>query len=282
MQTVYVDVLIALNLLISWAMLRTCGELCRRRAGRGRMALASLLGGMSSLIILLPQLPGPALVILRLALAMGLVRLAFRWEGGRMFLRMTGLLFIVSLLFAGGMAALWSLLSPRGLAVRNGTVYFHIPAWMLAGAATVGYLAARGMGAALEKRLPEKFVEGYTVQALGRTGSLRLLTDTGNRLTFSGLPVAVIGEKAAGFLPPEAAAAAGDLSLAAAVGRACPGKLKFIPCRTAAGEKLLPGFEAELKRERDGAVFRCFLAVTEEDCFSAGEEGVDGVIGAVN
>ena len=58
MQTVYVDVLIALNLLISWAMLRTCGELCRRRAGRGRMALASLLGGMSSLIILLPQLPG--------------------------------------------------------------------------------------------------------------------------------------------------------------------------------------------------------------------------------
>ena len=111
------------------------------------------------------------LLILRLALAMGLVRLAFRWEGGRMFLRMTGLLFVVSLLFAGGMAALWSLLSPRGLAVRNGTVYFHIPAWMLAGAATVGYLAARGMGAALEKRLPEKLVEGYTVQALGRAGN---------------------------------------------------------------------------------------------------------------
>ena len=80
----------------------------------------------------------------------------------------------------------------------------------------------------------------------------------------------------------EAAAAAGDFTLAAAVGRAYPGKLKFIPCRTAAGEKLLPGFEAELKRERDGAAFRCFLAVTEEDCFSAGEEGVDGVIGAVN
>lgn len=83
MQTVYVDVLIALNLLISWAMLRTCGELCRRRAGRGRMGARLAARGMSSLIILLPPLPGPVLLILRLALAMGLGPLAFRWEGGR-------------------------------------------------------------------------------------------------------------------------------------------------------------------------------------------------------
>ncbi len=285
MQTVYVDVLIALNLILTWAMLRTCGELCRRQASRGRMAAAAMLGGLSSLVILLPALPEGVLLLCRLLLAMGLIRVAFRWEGVKMFGRMTGILFAVSLLFAGGMAALWSFLTPGGMAVHNGTVYFHIPAWMLAGAATVGYLTARGMGAALEKRLPRTLLESYTVRALGQVGELTLLTDTGNRLTFSGRPVAVIGAKAASFLPPEVAAAAGDYSLAAALGRQNPHRVKLIPCRTAAGEKLLPGVEAELKRQRDGAVFPCFLALTGENCFSDATEGgesADGVIGVIN
>lgn len=285
MQTVYVDVLVASNLLITWAMLRTCGELCRRKAGRGRMAAASLLGGASALLILLPELPGAVLAVFRLLLAMGLVRMAFRWEGWRMFFRMAGVLFMVSLLFAGGMAALWALFQPKGLAVHNGTVYFHIPAWALAGAATVGYLAARGMGAALEHRMPADLLERYTVRALGRSGTLTLLTDTGNRLTFSGRPVAVIGAKAAGFLPPEVAAAAEDLSVAAAASRAYPGNIQFVPCRTAAGEKLLPGVRATLTRERDGASFDCLLALTGADCFPAPADGkgaADGVIGVVN
>lgn len=284
-QTVYVDVLVALNLLITWAMLRTCGELCRRKGGRGRMAAASLLGGASALLILLPELPWTMLAIFRLLLALGLVRMAFRWEGWRMFFRMAGVLFIVSLLFAGGMAALWALLQPRGLAVHNGTVYFHIPAWALAGAATVGYLASRGMGAALEHRIPADLLERYAVRALGRSGTLTLLTDTGNRLTFSGRPVAVIGAKAAGFLPPEVAAAAEDLSVAAAASRAYPGNIQFVPCRTATGEKLLPGVRATLTRERDGASFDCLLALTGEDCFQApvdGKVAADGVIGVIN
>ena len=279
MQTVYIDVLVALNLLLTWAMLRACGELCHRAARKGRMALASGIGGISSLVILLPELPWGALLVLRLLLSGLLVRAAFRWEGWRQLARMAGLLFAVSLLFAGGTAAVWSLFAPRGIALRNGTVYFHIPAWMLAGAATVGYLAARGVGSALEKRMPAALTEDYVASVNGRDAPLRLLTDTGNRLTFSGRPVAVIGTKAAGFLPPEAAAAAEDITIAAS------GKLKLIPCRTAAGEKLLPGVEARLTRRRDGAVFPCILAVTAENCFPGaldGKEGADGVIGVVN
>ena len=117
MQTIYLDVLVALNLYITWAMLYCCGVLTHRKAGRLRMGLGALAGGLSALIMLLPDLPAAALFIIRLALAGGIIFIAFGWQGKRSVARLTAVFFLVSLLFAGTMIGLYALFSPPGMAV---------------------------------------------------------------------------------------------------------------------------------------------------------------------
>jgi stage II sporulation protein GA (sporulation sigma-E factor processing peptidase) len=275
-QTIYLDVLVALNLYITWAMLYCTGLLTHRKAGRLRMGLGALAGGLSALILLLPQLPGVLLGLLRLGLAGGIILIAFGWQGWRTFLRLTLIFFLVSLLFVGGMIGLYALGSPSGMAVRNGTVYFHVSALTLVLATLAGCLISKLLSVLLEHRMPERMTEAFRCTIRGRELLLQLYIDTGNRLTSFGKPVAVVSAAVlSGILPPEVIACAADITLAAALPEKLRGRLRLVSCRTAAGQKLLPALPAVLYRLRDGASFDCLVALTEEKCF--GE--TDGVIG---
>ena len=288
MQTIYLDVLVALNLYITWAMLYCCGVLTHRKAGRLRMGLGALAGGLSALIMLLPDLPAAALFIIRLALAGGIILIAFGWQGKRSFARLTAVFFLVSLLFAGTMIGLYALFSPPGMAVRNGAVYFHVSALTLIAATLAGCGAAKLLSGVLEKRMPDAFTERFRAAAFGQQTVLTLYIDTGNRLTSFGSPVAVVhADSLRGLLPPEVTACAGDISLIPSLPEGWKGRLRLVPCRTAAGERLFPAVPANLTRERDGAVFHCLLAMTVENCFgqdgeNADGEKIDGVVGPLD
>ena len=288
MQTIYLDVLVALNLYITWAMLYCCSVLTHRKAGRPRIGLGALAGGLSALIMLLPDLGAAALFPIRLALAGGIILIAFGWQGLRGFVRLTLVFFMVSLLFAGGMVGLYALFSPPGMAVRNGAVYFHVSALTLVAATLLGCGAAKLLSAVLEKRMPAAFTERFRAAAFGQQTILTLYIDTGNRLTSFGSPVAVVSADALRkLLPAEVIACAGDVSLIPSLSEGWKGKLRLVPCRTAAGQRLFPAVPADLTRERDGAVFHCLLAMTVENCFGRDDENaegekVDGVIGPLD
>lgn len=285
MQTIYLDVLVVLNLYITWAMLYCCSILTHRKAGKLRMGLGALAGGISSMIMLLPNLPGALLFLIRFMLAGCIVWIAFGWQGRAIFIRLTLVFFVVSLLFAGGMIGLYALFSPAGMAVRNGTVYFHVSALILVLATLLGSIAAKLLSAVMEKRMPDTFVESFRVQALGQETLLTLYIDTGNRLTSFGKPVAVVDIRSLeALLPAEVTACAADISLIPALPAGWREKLRLIPCRTAAGQRLFPAVPADFKRERDGAVFHCLLAMTIENCFEKNgtEKVVDGVIGPLD
>lgn len=285
MQTIYLDVLVALNLYITWAMLYCCGVLTHRKAGKLRMGLGALAGGISSLIMLLPDLPAAVLFPIRLVLAGGIVFIAFGWQGRGIFIRLTLVFFLVSLLFAGGMIGLYALFAPSGMAVRNGTVYFHVSALLLVLATLLGSAAAKLLSAVMEKRMPDAFMERFCVRAFGQETLLTLYIDTGNRLTSFGKPVAVVNTRSlGGLLPAEVTACAADVSLIPELPDGWKGKLRLVPCRTAAGQRLFPAVPADFKRERDGAVFNCLLAMTVENCFAENgtEKDVDGVIGPLD
>ena len=281
-QTIYLDVLVALNLMLTWAMLRCTALLCHCHAGRGRIAAGSLAGGLAALVMLLPGLSTVVLMVVRLAVAGGIVLLAFGRQPRRMFARLTLTFFLVSVLFAGGMVALAALAAPPGLAVKNGTVYFHVSAVWLTAAAVAGCAAAKLFSWLFEKRMPVQLTERFIVRSCGREAAIRLLIDTGNRLTCFGKPVAVVSIQAvAGMLPDDLLACCSSLSAAARPGR-WQGKLRMVPCRTAAGERLLTGIEAVLVRQRDGAAFDCVLALGEEAFGLDAGERVDGVVGPLD
>ena len=263
MTEIYLDVLVGLNIYITWALFDCCELLGHIRAKRSRKCLASLAGGMSSLLILLPEMGMVTLALLRLGLAAGLTFIAFGFRGKRHFLRTVFLFFAVNFLFAGTMIALWLMAAPSGMAIRNGVVYFHLSALTLVISTVAASLAAKGLSFLFFRRKPEKLIETIRLTVDGNEAELRVFLDTGNRLLHHGLPVIACSEKVlSGVLPAGFAAVMTDLSAAAALPGRWKRRLRMVLCETAAGSKLLPAFLPDRVTRPDGTELRCLVALT--------------------
>ncbi len=139
-QTVYVDVLVGLNLFVNYFLLLATARLTHMPFKGGRGLLAAFALALTSLVALAPTLPPLASLAFRLiTAAMGVV-LAFRFPGGLPFLRLCGAFFAVSFAFGGIALAVQTLLRPPGLYVHNGAVYVALSPLLLVVSTVAAYL----------------------------------------------------------------------------------------------------------------------------------------------
>lgn len=286
-QTVYADVLFLLNFLLTWAMIRCTGILTGRKTSGWREAAGSLAGGAGAMLLLFS--PGNVLLWLLRILTGGLIGwIAYGFGSWRRFFRLCLTLFLVSFLIVGAMAGLMALTLPADAAtdaamdaaIKGGIVYFRVSPVVLIVAGCGGCLTAYAVKQITEKRMPDRLIRTFTVRIFGREERLRMLVDTGNRLTSFGTPVAVLTREALSrLLPPEAAACLFDRSAAAALSPLWKVRLRLIPCRTAAGETMLSGFPGTVADE-SAAEYRCIFASGESLPIHLDdqERGIDGVI----
>ena len=75
--TIYIDILILINLLINYLLLLTVRGFLHVRVGRGRIFLGALSGALGSLVILLPQPHWAVGLLYRLALSVVMVLACF-------------------------------------------------------------------------------------------------------------------------------------------------------------------------------------------------------------
>ena len=162
------DVLIALNLYITWFLLLAAERLAESRSPAWRRGLASLAGGVASLTILLPELPFLVLLLEKLGLAAAITWIAGGYGGWRRFCKRMGFFFGANFLFAGCMIALWLIAAPPRLTIRNGTVYYHIPALTLALSTIFAYGAVRLLVFFRERRVPERLVYRAEIELGGK------------------------------------------------------------------------------------------------------------------
>ena len=152
-NVIYLDVLVAVNLFVTYFLLLSTALLLHQKPKRWRMVLSALAGGASSLVIFLDDLHWLVPVLIKIALGVLLVIIAFPWKGKGVFIK-TALLFIaVNFLFAGIMMALWFFVSPVDMYYRNGVVYFNISALTLAVSTVVAYLIVRLIGWIIDRRV---------------------------------------------------------------------------------------------------------------------------------
>ena len=271
MTEIYLDVLIGLNVYITWALFDCCELLGHVRAKRGRKGIASVLGGLSSLLILLPELHPAALTVIRLSLAVLLTFTAFGKQETKRFLRTVFVFFTANFLFAGVIIACWLVFTPSGMAVRNGVIYFHLSALTLTLSTVAASLAARGLSALFFRRKPESLIETVTLSVDGRETELRVFLDTGNRLLYRGMPVMVCSEKVLRhLLPPELAAAKQDLAAVTSLSGRWRCRIRMVPCETVSGGRLLTAFLPDRVIRKDGSELRCLIALTDSS-FCGGE-----------
>ncbi|MBR2282826.1 MAG: sigma-E processing peptidase SpoIIGA [Ruminococcus sp.] len=195
MQTIYADVLIVLNTYISFFLLRITARLTHTPLRRGRCAAGSVLGGISSLLILLPPVGVPLLAVIRLSSACCICLAAFGFISIRRLIVNTAAFLCANILLAGLVYAVYSWLRPGLIVVGSGYFYVHFSLLVLILTTAGAYLIITAAGRLADSSSPGDWqvIIRYKTKLISVSG----LADTGDLLTdiFTGLPVVICGKE---------------------------------------------------------------------------------------
>lgn len=260
---IYADVLFILNVYITYALLMLTALFLGVRAKRLRLLAASIIGGIGSFIILLPEINAVFLGVIRLVLCLVFCLAGFSFVSIRQTLRQAATFLGVNFLFAGLMFAVWYFISPTAVYYNTGVVYFDIDALSLVAVTAVCYFAVKVFGSLYRMKTPENTLYDVTVSIGDDDIDLRGFLDTGNSLTdpFTSLPIIVVSRPALKKYFPT------DKSISDIIAES-PLKIRYLPCSTVSGSKLLPIFKADNVRIRgisaDFSISGVMIAVSDE------------------
>lgn len=237
-RVIYADVLVVVNIYITYFLLKSTSILAKNNPDRFRLFIASFLGGIYSLSVLLPENLQMLFSVLRLGASVIFVLLAFGYTSPKSFLRLNLCFLLSSFLFAGLMLALWYFICPRGMYFNGSVVYFDIDIMTLAVLTVVCYAFLRLFDRFFKSRAPVNTVFLCDVFYENECFRLKAFLDTGNRLTdyFTGKPVIVAQS---GIFRDKLSA---DIKDAEAMAEK---KIRLIFCDTLGGKGVLPAFSPE-------------------------------------
>lgn len=253
-QTIYVDVLMAVNFFISYFLLLACAKFLALPVKRGRLATASGVGAVFSLAVLLPEMPAVLSLVVKLLMSVAIVFCAFGYGGIKRLIRNTLTFYIVNFAFAGLMVAVWYCFAPQGLVIRNSVVYFNISPVLLILLAMGCYAVLTLIGRITGRQAPKELFCQITVTRGGATCVCNARVDTGNSLRepFSNDPVVIVErETIKRVVPPE-----GSLNF------------RLIPYDAVSGSGVLKAFRPDRMTisygEKIIRVSRVYVAVSEK------------------
>lgn len=228
MTTVYVDVLVTVNIFIDFLLILCVKRILNVRAGMLRMIGGSVLGGAFSLAALLPKLPFGLNLLSDLVFAALIVLAAFGFGGLRVFLRRVAVYFALSFAFCGLMVFICTTFHPKGMEICNDTVYFNISPFLLIILTLVCYYTTRLLKR-LTKGVSGKSTCNIEITLGGREISFQAAVDTGCTVKepFSGDYVIIAEERILRDLRP------GDDTM------------RIIPFESLGGSGILKGYRAE-------------------------------------
>lgn len=270
-QTIYVDVLVIINVYVNYGLLLLTALAVRINGERMRILLASLFGGVYSLIILIPGMNETVISLSRIPAVFLMVWLAFGYDGIKNFVRCASVFIGISMLLAGAMFALWVYICPDNMYFNSGIVYFDINALTLI-LLTVGvYAFIRIISIFFKSKVPHNFTYFMKLYIDGEEISCRAFHDTGNCLKdpFSGEGVIIVDfdvvKKVISEKVFDSFENINDTS-----------RIRFIPVRSVSGNGLMPSFRAEkiiLKGAEEAFSFdKPIIALCREKIFG-GEYG---------
>lgn len=142
-MTIYIDVLIIINIYVTFFLIKATAIFMHLQISVGRCIAGSILGGLSSLIILLPSLILPLNILLKSICGCVIAASSFGFKDFRAFIRKFVIFMLVNLIFAGIMLLLWFFAAPLGMVYNNGIVYFDISFFTITISTLISYFAIR-------------------------------------------------------------------------------------------------------------------------------------------
>lgn len=225
--------LLITSVYIDFLLIRGAGAILNISAiSLKREILASVVGSMFSLIILLPKMNTLLVIIIRLAGALIIMAIAFGYDDKKRMIKRTAVFFFVSLVFSGICLILSQTKAGKIFMYKNGNVYLNISAFVLIISSAMGYGIVK-----LFERFSQKDNTGgnftVTVYSDKKTyKSFPAVSDSGNFLAdmITGTPVIIF--------PREMLSGIYD-SIPENEENMIKG-WRLIPCHTVSGSTLIP------------------------------------------
>lgn len=196
-MTVYADVLIFINGVITYFLLLCVCSFFKFRPKTWRLILGATLGGISALTCFLPDLNFFTGLLVRTAVCAIIVFSVFSFKNKIRFLKFTLAFLTVTYIFGGAMLSLTELFKIKSVICKNGVCYFDIEPLFLIVSSGAIYLFMRFLMLFKRKTADEREVYTCIVEQDGVTVGFRGINDTGNSLCdpYFGSPVAIVEKK---------------------------------------------------------------------------------------
>ncbi len=241
-MTVYIDVLIIMNVYISYFTLRAASRLLHEALPFRRLALASVLGGFASLAALIGTDTVPALAV-RLLLTTLITLAAFGYGSVKLLALRSFVCFAVTMLICGAAVLIHELTGSSLIFPANGFVYVNVSALVLVISSAVIYGVLALLRRVFDTPVTDVMLT-LRVTNFGSTAELTAIADTGSHLRdfLTGLPVIVCKRSSlARVTPPNVTAYLdGDASDVSGI--------RLIPAVTVSGSSVMAAFRpAEIR-----------------------------------
>ena len=236
---VYVDVLLVVNLIVDFFLLKITFKLLKTDPKPIRVLISSFIGAVSSLYIFFPESTAFINITYQLIIGSLIMLTALGFKSLKYFLRSVAVFFTVTCVYGGIMTALWQVLKPKGMVINNSVVYFNISPLVLILSTVSGYFLYLFLNKIFA--LPSKTAKkcSLNLYALGKSVGLTGIIDTGNSITdvLSNSEIIIVDKAVAvSLLGTE------DFSNDPLYAT----RYRTIPCETVMGRSLLEGFRCDM------------------------------------
>ncbi len=246
-MTVYADVLVGINILITYLIIISTRLVCKRATNKWCVALASLFGGLSSLIVFYDDISLLGSISFKLIVAAVITGVAFLPRSVMGFIKVFLAFFGISFLFGGIMYAVEITINPQNILYMNGTVYFDMSITYLVGSVLVIYGIFTVVNFLLTKHAVKNKVYDVKITFRNTQVKLRGFGDTGNNLKYGVSQRPVIIAELSGAAPLFSFEELKILKsgMYEKIPASLMGKIHLVPCQTVSGEGFLPAIIPE-------------------------------------
>lgn len=193
MKTIYLDVLIVLNIYVNFFLLKATAKFTHISLRIGRCIISAVIGSVFSLTILLPD---PGFIIsmtIKLIAAAIIVLIAFGLKDKKSFLRLLVYFYIINFIFAGVVGFFYIAFNPAFVTVKNTYFYIDFSILSLVIFTAFAYFAVTAVRRLIDKGADSSREYSITIKYNQNTITCDALADTGNSLidAFTGKPVII-------------------------------------------------------------------------------------------
>jgi len=194
---VYVDILITINFMIDFIIIRLAALFGGMRVSVFRCALGAFIGALSSLIVFVPAISSLGLFIFKIAVCVIMATASFTPVSAKKLAKMVVILCAISFIMSGVFTFISDSFLRDRMSVYRGTVYFDIglPAMLLS--VTCAYIAVMFLAKILKSRFSADTECALTITTKYGSCIADAIIDTGCSVTepFSGEPVIICDSK---------------------------------------------------------------------------------------